>query len=174
MDIRAKARRFRSDSSSFRRRPRDEADKAVHGLIVVDYLQLARGSSARKDGVTRARDRRDFAWAQDPGQGPQGPHHRGLAAEPQLEKREDKKPQLSDLRESGAIEQDADMIIFIHREEMYSKQEEDRGKAELIVGKNRHGPTGCGAADLHSGVHSVRERRRRHGRAPMTRLESHA
>ncbi|HEY0714434.1 MAG TPA: DnaB-like helicase C-terminal domain-containing protein, partial [Polyangia bacterium] len=60
-----------------------------------------------------------------------------------LEKREDKKPQLSDLRESGAIEQDADMIVFVHREEMYNKQDDSvRGRAELIIGKHRHGPTG--------------------------------
>ena len=112
------------------------------GLIVVDYLQLARGSTGKKD-ETREREIADIS--------------RGLKALAKdlkvpiiaisqlnrgLEKREDKRPQLSDLRESGAIEQDADMILFIHREEMFNTESAERGKAELIVGKHRHGPTG--------------------------------
>ena len=58
-----------------------------------------------------------------------------------LEKRPDKRPQLADLRESGAIEQDADLVAFIYREEQYNRTDENKNIAELIVAKQRNGPT---------------------------------
>ncbi|HEX7508729.1 MAG TPA: replicative DNA helicase [Polyangia bacterium] len=139
LELRAKARRFRSDPHYF---PPQKDGPPPLGLIVIDYLQLAHGLGGRRE-ESREREIADIsrglkALAKE--------LHLPIIAVSQLnrsvEKREDKTPQLSDLRESGAIEQDADIILFIHRDEMYNADPSGRGKALLKIGKNRAGPTG--------------------------------
>ncbi len=139
LELRAKARRFRSDPRYF---PPTKEGPPPLGLVVIDYLQLASGLGGRKDD-SREREIAEIsrglkALAKE--------LHIPIIAVSQLnrsvEKREDKTPQLSDLRESGAIEQDADIILFIHRDEMYNPDAGGRGKALLKIGKNRAGPVG--------------------------------
>jgi replicative DNA helicase len=128
-------------------------------LLVIDYIQLLQGSS-RKSQDNRVQEITEITT-----------NLKALAKElsvpiialsqlsRQVENREDKRPQLSDLRESGSIEQDADVVLFVYREEYYLQSKEPRpgteehakwmvemqmmhGKAEVIIGKQRHGPTG--------------------------------
>ena len=128
MEIRAKARRLKMDKNI--------------GLIIIDYLQLMQGRSSA--------ERRDLEISEI---------SRGLKAlakeldlpvmalsqlNRMLEQRTDKRPRLSDLRESGALEQDADVVAFIYRDEVYNKEEDNpnRGTAEILLSKQRNGPTG--------------------------------
>ena len=132
-EVRARSRRFMKDKELF--------GKRETGLIIIDYLQLMRGSPEAQ-GVARAGDRRDLARAQVARQGAALSSPRALAAQPLARASADKRPQLSDLRESGAIEQDADVILFIYRDVVYHPDAENPNIAEVIIGKNRHGATG--------------------------------
>jgi replicative DNA helicase len=145
LEIRARARRWRDDRNVF---PVDEQGRRSLGMVVVDYLQLARGGKGRYD--SREQEISEISRGL-----------KAMAKELQLpvvalsqlnrsvDSRSDHRPQLSDLRESGAIEQDADVIMFIYREERYLPGDatpEERQKventAEVIVGKQRNGPIG--------------------------------
>lgn len=127
MEVRARARRLARQCGQM-------------GLIIIDYLQLM---SANGSGENRATEISEISRSL-----------KSLAKElncpvmalsqlnRSLEQRPNKRPIMSDLRESGAIEQDADLIVFIYRDEVYNPDSPDKGTAEIIVGKQRNGPIG--------------------------------
>ncbi|MHB8293662.1 MAG: replicative DNA helicase [Acidimicrobiales bacterium] len=126
MDIRAKARRLKA--------------RGGLGLVVVDYLQLMSGrSSAENRQVEVSEISRGLKILARELSVP-------VVALSQLsrnlEMRSDKRPVLADLRESGSLEQDADVVMFIYRDEIYNPESPDRGTAEVILAKHRNGPTG--------------------------------
>lgn len=126
-DIRAKCRRLKQEYGL--------------GMIMIDYLQLIAGPG--KAGENRQQEVSDISRSL-----------KGLARELEVpvialsqlsrgvEQRQDKRPMMSDLRESGSIEQDADIVSFLYREDYYDKETEDQNMIEIIIAKQRNGPTG--------------------------------
>ncbi len=129
MEMRAKARRVRARHGDL-------------GLIVVDYIQLMSNSSPRQaesrqvEVAELSRGLKILARELD------CPVMALSQLNRQVEYRQDKRPMLADLRESGGLEQDADVVAFIYRDEVYNPESDQRGQAEIIVSKHRNGPTG--------------------------------
>jgi len=127
MELRSKARRLKSKEPTL-------------GLVIVDYLQLMTSGGTAENRVQEVSQisRQLKVLARD--------LEVPILAMSQLsravEQRTDKRPLLSDLRESGAIEQDADMVMFVYRDEYYNEDTDQQGLAEVILAKNRNGPTG--------------------------------
>ena len=128
MEIRAKARRLKMEKDI--------------GLVIIDYLQLMKGrmSAERRDLEISEISRSLKALAKEL----DVPVMALSQLNRMLEQRNDKQPRLSDLRESGALEQDADVVAFIYRDEIYNSDENNpkKGTADILIRKNRNGPTG--------------------------------
>jgi replicative DNA helicase len=136
LDLRAKLRRLQAE---LRKHP--DGPKKL-GLVAIDYLQLMSG---RKGVTSREQEISEISrglkqLAKEMGVPVMALSQLNRSVETRNTK--DKRPQLSDLRESGAIEQDADAIFFIYRDEYYFEDSPDKGQAEVIVAKQRNGPTG--------------------------------
>jgi len=121
-----------------RARARQTKRKHGLGLIVVDYIQLIHGDGHNRVDVVSEISRGMKAMARELGV----PVVALSQLSRKVEDRTDKRPQMSDLRESGAIEQDADLILLLYRDDYYNHDTEWKGVAECIVAKQRNGPTG--------------------------------